>query len=329
MPNAPIRILSREDILNCISMKTAIDLMRQVFIALAAGHATVPIRTHLHLDAQESEMLCMPAYLPGIARSGLKVVGMQPRNAAHGLPFIHAAVLLSDAETGQLLALMDGTFLTTLRTGAASGLATDLLAHPDALTAALWGTGAQAFHQLEALHCVRKLEKIWVYNRTAAHGQAFAQKMQALFPFEIQWTDDLRHLKTCDIISTVTRTTSPLFSLSDLKPGVHINGVGAYRPDMAELSPETVAAAIVVVDQTQACLKEAGDLIQAIAAGRFAETDIHGEIGAVAAGKRPGRTQASDITFFKSVGNAAQDLIVASHVYEQAQRTGVGTVCNW
>lgn len=329
MANLPIRILSQVDIQACISMPVTIGLMHQAFCALSTRNADVPIRAHLHLTAHQGEMLCMPVYLPEIAKSGLKLVGVQPSNPARGLPMIQAAVLLMNAETGQLQALMDGTFITALRTGAGIGLATDLLARPDAKIAALFGTGAQAFHQLEAICAVRKFERIWIYNRTPANAQAFIARHQDTFDAELLWTDDLTQLKEVDVICTATTSLTPLFDRSVLKAGVHINGVGSYRPDMAEIAPDIVTAAQVVVDQTKACLHEAGDIIQAIEAGIFTATQLYGELGEIAAGLKAGRTDPDTITFFKSVGNAAQDLIVAHYIYEQASTRNLGTLCDW
>lgn len=329
MANLPIRILSQIAIQTCINMPVTIDLMRQAYAAISTGNADVPIRAHLHLTAQQGEMLCMPVYLPKIAKSGLKLVGMQPSNPAKGLPFVQAAVLLMNAETGQLQALMDGTFITALRTGAGSGLATDLLARPDARVGALFGTGAQAFHQLEAICAVRKLEHIWIYNRTQANAQTFIAKYQDTFDADLVWTDDISRLKEVDVICTATTCPTPLFSRSALKAGVHINGVGSYRPDMAEIASDIVTDAQVVVDQIKACLQEAGDIIQPIEAGIFTAAQLYGELGEIAAGLKAGRTDPDQITFFKSVGNAAQDLIVAHYIYEQAAARNLGTLCEW
>lgn len=307
-------------------MPTAIALMRPAFIDLSAGGAVAPVRTALPVPAHDARALFMPAYQPATERLALKAVTIFPKNLGRDLPLIHALVLLFDATDGRPLALLDGEYLTALRTGAASGLATDLLARPEADVAAVFGAGVQARTQLEAVAAVRPLRRIFVFSRTRTSAEAFVQEMHARLGLDLRVAERPEQLREAAIVCTATTSTTPVFSSKHLAPGTHINGVGAYRPDMAEVPPATVAAARVVVDQRAACLAEAGDLIQPLRQGLFSEEHLRAELGEVAAGIAPGRTSPDQLTFFKSVGNAVQDLAVATHAVAVAEQQGFGTV---
>lgn len=307
-----------------LDMPTAIGLMRDAFIQLSAGRATVPVRTTLPVPEHDARTLFMPVSLPDATRVGVKVVSINNRNPGRGLPLIHALVMVLDAATGRPLAMMAGEALTALRTGAASGLATDLLARDDASVVAIFGAGAQARTQLEAVCAVRPITHALVFSRSADTATAFAREMQAALGIDVQVAEQPAQLRNADIICTATTSASPVFDHRQVKAGVHINGVGSYRPDMAEVPGETVQAARVFVDHRASCLAEAGDLIQPLEAGSITEAHLLAEIGAVAAGHTAGRTSAQDITFFKSVGNAVQDLAAASYVFDVARERGLG-----
>jgi ornithine cyclodeaminase/alanine dehydrogenase-like protein (mu-crystallin family) len=268
----------------------------------------------------------MPVYAPLYGQIGLKVVTVHPHNAARGLPSVHALVTVTDAATGQPVAVMDGEYLTALRTGAGSGLATDLLARPDAAVAALFGAGVQARTQLEAVCAVRPIRRAYVFSRSRDRAEAFARAMRAHLTLDVQVAETPATLREADVVCTATTALTPVFAHADLKPGVHINGIGSYRPDMSEIPPETVLAAKVVVDHRPACLAEAGDFLTLLAQGRMTEEHLYAELGEIAGGRKAGRTSTDEITFFKSVGNAVQDLAVAHHVAAEAQARNVGTV---
>ncbi len=320
-----IRFLSQNDVRQALDMKQAIVLMREAFVALSEGRSVTPVRVRMPMAEHEAWALFMPTYLPYLAQAGLKVVTVNPNNTARGLPFIHALVMVTDAATGRPLAVMDGEYLTALRTGAGSGLATDLLARPDAAVAAIFGAGVQARTQLEAVCAVRPIEKAFVFNRSRDNADAFAREMRTRLALDVQVADDPALLRQADVVCTATSSLDPVFDHAHLKPGVHINGIGSYRPDMTEIPPETVLAAKVVVDHRPACLAEAGDIITLLAQGRITEEHIHAELGEVAAGHKTGRTADDEITFFKSVGNAVQDLATASHLVAVAQARNLGT----
>jgi ornithine cyclodeaminase len=259
---------------------------------------------------------------------GAKIVSVFPNNRRMGLSTIHALVILVDAKTGQPQAVMDGTYLTALRTGAASGLATDLLARKDSRVAAIFGAGTQARTQLEAVCTVRNIERAWVYDVKPGVAQAYAKEMKTRgrpIPADIRVAKTSKQaLREADVVCTATTSFRPVFADGNLKLGVHINGVGSYTPEMQEIPARTVVRSKVVVDSREASLAEAGDLIISIDGGLISNKNIHGEIGEVASGKIPGRESVEETTFFKSVGLAVQDVAVAEYVRQRAEELGLG-----
>jgi ornithine cyclodeaminase len=268
----------------------------------------------------------MPAHLGQSGALGLKVVSVFPHNLPrHGLPSIHALVVVLDAETGRPLAAMDGTYLTALRTGAGSGAATRALARPDARVLALFGAGAQAPHQAHAVCAVRTIERIWIVNRGRERAEALrATLLEQGVRADVRVAESAAAaLAEADVICCATRAATPLFADAEVRPGTHINGVGSYTPELAEVPPATIARARVVVDQREAAWAEAGDLIQARDAGLLDERQIV-ELGEVIAGQAAGRADDAQITFFKSVGNAVQDMAVGQLALVEARRLGLG-----
>ncbi len=322
-------VLSAADVRELVPMSEAIRLMGVAFAELSAGRAQSPLRTPLHNPELGGVTLFMPAVVPAIKGLGMKVVSVFPTNAARGLPTIMAIVGVIDADTGQPLAVLDGTFLTALRTGAVSGKATELLAREDARTLLCIGAGAQAFTQIWAVATARPgIERILIASRNRERADRLVARLQAELPelgARAAVADDLRAAtRVADIICTATNATAPLFDDADLRPGAHINAVGAYTPAMCEVPPATVARAYVVVDETHAALAEAGDLVQPLESGLIERGHLETELGQIVSGEKPGRTSAEQVTFFKSVGNAVQDIAVASFAVERATATGRG-----
>lgn len=320
-----MRILSAADVRRAVPMPVAIDAVAAAFAQLSAGHANVPIRTPIAQERFQSHTFFMPAHLAQSNALGMKVVSVFPQNAQHGLPVIHALVVVLDAETGRPLAAMDGTYLTALRTGAASGVATQALARSDARVLALFGAGAQAPGQIAAVCAVRPIERVLIVNRSRARAEALIATLQAQgVQAELQIASSAAAaLHEADVVCCATSATTPLFDDQDVRPGTHINGVGSFTPAMAEVPVATVGRARVFVDQRAAAWSEAGDLINARAAHVLTEDDTT-EIGAVLAGMAAGRTSDKEITFFKSVGNAVQDVAVAQRALAEAERMGLG-----
>lgn len=323
-----LRVLSQDDVRRAVSMAQAIEIVKGAFAQLSAGKAVVPIRTQLEIAQHEGVTLFMPAYLQESDDLGVKIVSVFPRNLEGGLPTIHALVAVVDAETGCPAAVMDGTYLTALRTGAASGAATDLLARPDARVAAVFGAGAQGRTQLEAVCQVRDIEKAWVYDVNREAAERYAEEMRergGRIPGDvIVASSPTEAVREADVLCTATTSKSPVFADADLKAGVHINAIGAFTPEMQEIPEETIKRARLVVDSRGACWAEAGDLIIPRQKGLISEDDIYAELGEIAAGTKRGRASDEEITFFKSVGNAVQDVSVARKVLEEANKLGLG-----
>lgn len=321
-----IRILTAMDVDDALDMRSAIEIMRHAFAQLSEGRAAVPQRVVMPLRGHSADALAMPAFLPSPPRFAVKVVSVHDENPSRNLPLIHAVVILFEAETGSPLALMDGERLTAIRTGAASGLATDLLARPDASVVAIFGAGIQARAQLEAVCEVRSVERARVVDPDSERAKAFVEEMERRLEIPISTDGPGAALRDADVVCAATTAGEPLFSDSDVAPGTHVNAVGSYKPDRREIPGETMARARVVVDEREACLSEAGDLAIPIREGLMKEEDIHAEIGEVAAGHVGGRRSTSEITVFKSVGNAVQDVASAAAVYERAVEKDLGTV---
>jgi ornithine cyclodeaminase len=317
-----MRILSGADVLALVDMRAAIDAMREAFVALSRGEAIAPLR--LALDTPTGTALFMPGHLRTTGATAAKVVTVHPGNAARGLPVIHAVVLVLDDQTGRVLALMDGTRLTALRTGAAGGLAAELLARPDASVVALFGSGVQARTQLEAVRCVRPIEEVRIVSPDRPSADALAGDQEGVRARVVE--DPATAIAGAHVVIAATNSATPVFDGAGVEPGTHVTGIGSFTPGMREVDTALVRRARVFVDQREAALAEAGDLVGPIADGDVDADVIAAEIGEVAAGARPGRTSPQEITFFKSVGNAVQDVAIAARVLEAAEREGRGLV---
>lgn len=305
-----IEYFTKEDIRKKISMPNAIDMMRAAFLQLSSGGAVVPVRTVIESRDHTGRVLFMPSYSAGYGLFGLKMVSVFHNNEAINLPAIQGKMLLMDGVTGTPLAVLDAEYLTALRTGAASGLATDLLARQDADVLALFGTGVQAETQLEGVLAVRPVKEIIVFGKTEKRTIAFCDHIRQKFSGRVH-AGSMDDLKRTDIICTATTTTTPLFQAENLKPGVHINGIGSYKPTMQEMGSNVIAGSTLIVDQREAALSEAGDIMIPIQQGLITEDHIHAELGEVISGFKKGRTNDDQVTVFKSVGNAIQDLAIA------------------
>lgn len=320
-------ILSRADVKRLVSMPTAIDLVTRAFQDLSAGAARSPLRTPLSVPRGPGTTLVMPAYVPSAQALGVKVVSVFPGNAERRLPTIASIVCLVDDETGQPIALMDGGYLTALRTGAVSGAASRLLSRPESSVLVVIGTGAQAVTQAAAVCAVRPIERIIVIGRSPEGLGRFREGIAGDWPAlasRVETSLDASSAALADIICLATSSRTPVFDDADVRPGTHINGVGSFTPQMQEAPAATVARAIVVVDQLEPALEEAGDLIVPLEAGVFGKDHLTRDLGSLASGEVTGRTSDHDVTFFKSVGNAVQDMAVGRYAYDEAVRTGVG-----
>lgn len=320
--------LTRNQVRALVSMPDAIELMKQAFAELSSGRTVSPLRTVIPLPDREADALFMPAYVPAMDALGLKSVNVFRNNPARGLPAIHALVMLVDTETGQPTAIMDGSYLTALRTGAVSGAAADLLAREDSRTLTVIGAGAQGVTQIAAICAVRPIERVIAVDVSDAALQRLQDGIRQDWPdlldrVEVS-TDASAAVRQADIVCTATTSRQPVFADSDLKPGTHVSGVGAYTPQMQEIPTETVVRATVVVDAIEAALEEGGDLIIPLNQGLVTRDHFARELGMLVNSEVPGRSSRDEITFFKSVGNAVQDVVVAKRAVERARESGVG-----
>lgn len=333
-----VLILSKADILKVVDWREAVEEVGQAFAALAAGRATVPLRTHFPLENQAGLLLLMPGVVEPQGDAGpeatgqlaVKLVSLFNGNPARGLPLIYGLVTLFEADTGRPLALLEGATLTAVRTGAAGGAAAKVLARPNPARLALFGTGIQAETQLKATLAVfaASLKEILVVGRDAARTAVFARKMAAETGFKIEAaTDAATALTGAEIVVTATTSYTPLFEDAMLAPGAHINAIGAYQPVMREVPGETVARSRLVVDAREAALHEAGDIVIPLQEGLFGPEHIYAELGEIVLGRRLGRAGfgPDDVSVFKSVGNAVQDVALAAYVFKKAQTLGTGT----
>ena len=321
-------VLSRSDIKQLVPMADAIELMKVAFAELSAGRTISPLRTVIPVPEHNGAALFMPASVPAADALGLKIVSTYRDNPARGLPAIHAIVCLVDTATGRPSAIMDGTYMTALRTGAVSGAATDLLARPDSRTLVVIGTAAQAVTQAAAVCAVRPIERVIVVGRSEAGIERLREGIARDWPDllgRIEGTLDPAAVAEADVICAATNSRTPVFDDALVRPGTHVNAVGAYTHEMQEVPAGLVQRATVVVDAVDAVLAEGGDVTIPLAQGLFGRDHVSRELGMVASGTAPGRVSDDEVTFFKSVGNAVQDVVVAKRAVERAADLGLGT----
>lgn len=323
-------ILTAHDIKKALPMRDCIESMKQAYAALSDGKAVVPLRTRLALPSHQAMSLFMPAFVSTQEDNALavKVVSIFPENPERDLALIQAAVLVLEADTGRPMALLEGSALTAIRTGAGSGAAIDLLARDDSAIVSVFGAGTQGRTQLEAACSVRKIEKAWIFDISSKRAQAFVQELagKGPIPKNLEVAENPRQAASqADIICTATTSSTPLFEDVDVKPGTHISAIGSYTPAMQEVPAETVARALVIVDSRSATLAETGDLIQPMNAGLFGKDHVHAELGEIVLGRKPGRSSPDQITYFKSVGLAVQDALAAQLALHNARKFGLGT----
>ena len=309
-------ILNKEQINKLVTMNEAIVAMKNAFVQLSNKEAIIPERLSTDIPGNNATLLVMPAYSLDNPYYIVKVVSVNYSNPQKGLPLIHSSVQVFDASKGNMVATLDGESITAIRTGAASGLATDILAKKDAKVGAIFGTGIQAKSQVEALSVVKNLEKILVFSRTKESAESFCNFIYDKFGIKAN-IGEKALLKEADVICTATPSEKPLFNHQDLNPGAHINAIGSFKPHMQEIGIETVINSKVIVDNRETCKIEAGDLIIPAEEGKWSFNLIHGELGQVVLGEIPGRDTDDEITLFKSVGNAIQDLALANLIMEK------------
>ena len=321
-------LLTRKDVEKVLTMKDAIAAVEEGFRQLALGNVIMPQRTAIRISEHHGIHLGMPAYVGGAGDGGslaLKVVTVYPDNPSKfGLPTTIGTLLLNDPRTGALIAIMDAGFLTAMRTGAVSGVATRYLAREDARTVGIFGAGVQARTQLMAMCEVRPIARALVCDPVQEGREKFASEMSELLSIPVEPTDDPRACVDSDIVVAASSSAEPIFDGSWLAAGTHVNGIGSHSPNTRELDTVAIQRSKVVPDLVDACLVEAGDLILPIEEGVITQDHIHASLGEVVAGLKPGRESDGEITLFKSVGLAVQDAATAAQVYDLARAAGVG-----
>ncbi|WP_032121202.1 ornithine cyclodeaminase family protein [Clostridium amazonitimonense] len=322
-------ILTREDIKKVFTMKDAIEADKEALRIYSAGKSVVPLRVNIDIPKKQGQSLFMPAYVEELDATGIKIVSVFPKNIEIGKPSVPAKMILLDGKTGEVTAIMDGTYLTQLRTGAVQGAATDILARKDAKIAVLFGTGGQAATQLEAMICVRDLEEVRVFDINNERAKEFVEEMKkelSQYNTKIVAVEEAAEaIKDADIITAVTTSRRPVFDGSLVKKGAHVNGVGAYTPEMQELDETIVKNADkVYFDTEEGVLAEAGDFIIPMEKGIVSKEDFKGELGQVILGEISGREDDEEITLFKTVGVAVLDVVTAYKIYNKAIENNIG-----
>lgn len=321
-------LLSREDIKSVITMKDIIEADKKAFKMVVDGTVDTPLRTVVN-GKYDGAFLFMPAYAPEMDAAAMKVINIFPHNIDNGLMTSPAQVMLIDGKTGYVIAMLDGTYVTQLRTGASSGAAFDLLAKKDCKKGAMIGTGGQAATQLEAMLAARKLEEVKIFDLNEERCKAFAEQMQeelkAYGTRIVAAASSDEAIDDADLIITVTPSSKPVFDGTKVKQGATISCVGAYQHHMQEMDPAILPrASKIYFDSRDAVLSESGDILIPLEQGIITEDDFTGDLGDVLLGKVVGRENDNEIIVFETVGVAAQDLVAAKEIYDKAVEAGVG-----
>ncbi len=320
-----VRIVTAADVTRLLPVADCIEVMRAVFETLARGDAVLPLRSMVWLPDRRGLLGLMPAYTGAPRAIGLKVVTVMPGNHGSEFDSHQGAVLVFETERGCLRAIVDASTITAIRTAAVSGLATRQLARADAGDLALLGSGVQATSHLEAMRAVRALRRVRVWSRNPEHARAFAVRESVRHGIGIEACASARAaVEGADLICTTTSSRTPVLEGAWLAPGAHVNAVGACFPDARELDTVAVARGALFVDRRESTLREAGDFLIARSEAAIGDDHIRAELGEVLIGARPGRTAQDEITLFKSLGLAVEDLAAAHAVWERATAADAG-----
>jgi ornithine cyclodeaminase/alanine dehydrogenase-like protein (mu-crystallin family) len=322
-----ILVLTSSDVERLLPMSECIEVMAEALSSLSRGEVYQPLRTVLRPRDAPGLMALMPAYRGGANGAfGLKAICVFPDNPSQGKDAHQGSVMLFSGATGELLALMNASAITAVRTAAVSAVATRLLARDDAGDLTIVGSGVQARAHVAAMACVRSIRRARIASRNPAHARQLAGDLQARFPFVIEAVDKVEEaLKGADLIVTATTAREPVVKREWLSHGAHINAIGTYSPDSREIDGATMAAARVFVDRRESAFREAGDYLLAVKEGLIGPDSITAEIGEVLIGDREGRSTPEQITLFKSLGLAIEDLACAERLFRNAQEKRDGT----
>lgn len=319
-------ILDETNIRAVLDLDATIDVVEQALLQYSCGRVDQPVRSSLRFGPHDAYLGVMPSTLAEPSAVGAKLVSVAHANVDRGLPSHLATIVLLDPETGALQAILDGRYITEVRTGAASAVATRHLALPDARVLAILGTGVQARSHLEALCRVRRIQEVQVWGPDVQQRRTFAAEMAPRVGVAVRAVEDARTaVREADVIALTTSSPEPVLFNDWVRDGTHIVAIGAYLPDQREMDSDLVARARLFVDSRRGALAEAGDVLIPMSEGRFDASHIAGEIGEVIAGDVPGRTSRRQVTVFKSLGMAVEDVAAAALAYQSALDAGIGT----
>jgi len=330
-------LLSAQDLRSLLAVPDVIDAVEGGFRALGRGEVRVPQRLFLDLPSSEGALLEMPAFARSLGRTlkpdgtsddaalGTKVVTVFPGNSELGIDSVQSVYLLLDSKTGEPLALMEGRFLTAIRTAATSALATRLMAYPGPRTLAVFGAGVQAQFHIDALVAVENIVSVVIVSRTQARAAALAERVRRMHGIPCETATPGQAVAEANLICACTTAGTPLFDGGLIRPGTHINAVGAFTPDSRELDTESIRRARVIVDAESAAGREAGEILIPISEGAITAAHVRGTLCDVVLGKVAGRESAEEITIFKSSGLAVEDLVTAQLAFDRAFDSGIGT----
>ena len=321
-----VLLLSRADVEGLISMREAIEAVEGAFRAKGLGKAQMPPKSYIYFNRYEGDFRVMPAYLEEQGAAGVKIVNAHPLNPEkHGLPTVMATIVLLGPETGAPLAIMDGTWITNIRTGAGGAVAAKYLAREDSRIVAMVGAGVQARTQLLALKEVLDIEEVRVNDLSAKKSERYAEEMSKQLGVNVKAIGDTKKaVDGADVVVTTTPSKKPILMNDWVSEGMHINAIGADAPGKQELDPQILERAKVVVDDVEQAI-HGGEVNVPLSRGTIARGDIYADLGEVVTRKKPGRTSRDEVTVFDSTGLAVQDIATDWVVYKKARKAGKGT----
>ncbi len=324
-----ILVLNSNDIESILVMRDVINLVEDAFREKGLKRVQMPPKVYIFFDRYEGDLRAMPAYFEGLDIAGVKIVNSHPMNPTrYGLPTVMALIYLIDPRTGKPLCIMDGTLITGMRTGGAAGVATKYLGRRDSRVVGIVGAGFLARFHLDAFVNIMKVELVKIYDVVRSKAEQFAKRYSSIYGIDINVVDEVREaVYGVDILATLTPSRKPIVMDEWVSEGMHINAMGADAPGKEELDPAILRRAKIVVDDIEQAI-HSGEINVPISRGIIRKEDIYGELGEIVAGNKPGRTSDNEITIFDSTGLAIQDVIVAWHVYREAEKRGIGRIIN-
>ncbi|MCX8175876.1 MAG: alanine dehydrogenase [Candidatus Bathyarchaeota archaeon] len=320
-----ILFLCGHDVKNLLKMEEAINAVEEAFREKGLGRVQMPPKQYLFYEKYGGDLRVMPSYLEKLDISAVKIVNSHPENMKYNLPTVMAVIVLVEPKTGAPLAIMDATWITAVRTGAASAVASKYLARKNSKILGLVGAGAQAYTQLKGISCTVNFKEVWVWSLKLDETKGFIKRVEKEYPEKVFYTAETVKdaVKNADIVVTATPSRKPLVDVEWIKHDAHINAIGADAPGKQELDPRILKKAKIVVDDlNQSC--HGGEINVPLAKGFLKIEDIYGELGEVVAGKKAGRVSDGELTVFVSTGLAIQDAVTANLVYKKALKSGVG-----